>query len=368
MQTINKSTISILSNSKNIGNNQKKIKIIFSVLILSIIALIVAKPNLCIGSIYSGLSVWAKCVLPSLLPFMFFTKLLTNLNFISTITTKTYRLNKFLFKAPKISSYIFLMSIISGYPVGAKIICEYHKNGLISTKQANKLSTFCNTSGPLFVIGSVGTVLFGSAKLGYIIFLSHILSSVLNGILYRNLFVDETNYFDGWKNDDEPIDKNLKDNKNCSNKKHFETKKENMLAESMKDTILSVLLVGGWIAISFLIIDLFLDLKLFEPLVYIFSKTFAFAGIKAESIKAVLCGILEVSKGVLELSKLPISKIVLCCCASFLIGFGGISVFMQANTFLKDAKVNSKFYLLSKLTHGIIGAILSFLLCLIFKI
>lgn len=344
MQAINKSTISILSNSKSISNSQKKIKIFFSLFILSIIALIIAKPNLCIGSIYSGLCVWAKCVLPSLLPFMFFTKLLTNLNFISSITAKTYRLNKFLFKAPKISSYIFLMSIISGYPVGAKIISEYHKNGLISTKQANKLSTFCSTSGPLFVIGTVGTVLFGSAKLGYIIFASHILGSILNGILYRNFFVDENDYFENWNN--------------------HNTKKENILAESMKDSILSVLLVGGWIAISFLVIDLFLDLKIFEPIVFVLSKIFV--GTKPETIKAFLCGVLEVSKGTLELSKINILKTPLCSLASFLIGFGGISIFLQAHTFLKNAKVNTKFYLLSKLTHGIFSAVLTFLLCLFF--
>lgn len=347
MQAINKSTISILSNPKNIDDKQKKVKIFFSLSILLIVALIVAKPALCIGSIYSGLSVWAKCVLPSLLPFMFFTKLLTNLNFISAITAKSHRLNKILFKAPKISGYIFLMSMISGYPVGAKMISEYHQKGLISTKQANKLSTFCSTSGPLFIIGTVGTALFGSAKLGYIIFVSHILGSILNGILYRKCFVDKNNYFENWNN------------QNIDN-----TKKENMLAESMKDTILSVLVVGGWIAISFLVIDLFLNLNFFWPIIFMLSKIFV--SINTETIKAFLCGILEVSKGVLELSTISISKIALCSIASFLIGFGGISIFMQAHTFLKDAKVNAKFYLLSKLTHGIFSAVLTFVLCLFF--
>ena len=340
----NQSTISIISNSKNNDNRQKKLKIIFSLLILSIIVAIIAKPDLCVGSIYSGLSVWAKCVVPSLLPF------------ISKITAKTYKLNKFLFKAPKVSSYIFLMSIISGYPVGAKIISEYHKKGFISSKQACKLSTFCSTSGPLFVIGTVGTVLFGSVKLGYILFLSHILGSIFNGILYRNFFVDENNYFD-----------KLNYNSNI-NKKQLEKQTENMLAESMKDTILSVLVVGGFVAISFLVIDLFLELNVFEPIIWLLSKAFSFAGITKETISAVLCGIFEVSKGVVELSKLQTSKLVLSTFASFLIGFGGISIFMQAFTFLKDAKVNSKFYLLQKFTHGIFSLVLTFLLCLLFKI
>ena len=358
MQLVTKKPIvSILSKSKNIDNKQKKSKIFLSFAILTIILLIVAKPDLCINSIYSGLSVWAKCVLPSLLPFMFFTKLLTNLNFISKITSKTHKINRLLFKAPKISSYIFLMSIISGYPVGAKLISEYHKNGLISTKQAYKLSTFCSTSGPLFIIGTVGTVLFKNAKLGYIIFLSHILGSILNGILYRNFFVDDTDYFEKW---------DKQNNLNKQDKlKQLNAQKQNLLAESMKDTILSVLVVGGWIAISFLIIDLFLELNIFKPLIFVLTKVFGFAGVKSETINAFLCGLLEVSKGVLELSKLNVSSLMLCTSASFLIGFGGISVFMQANTFLKDAKVSSKFYLLQKLTHAILSATIAFVLCII---
>ena len=50
------------------------------------------------------------------------------------------------------------------------------------------------------------------------------------------------------------------------------------------------------------------------------------------------------------------------------IGFGGISVFLQAVTFLKDAKVNLKFYFFQKITHGILSAGLTFLICLVLKV
>ena len=141
-----------------------------------------------------------------------------------------------------------------------------------------------------------------------------------------------------------------------------------MLAESMKDTILSSLIVGGYVAISFLVIDLCLELNIFEPIIFVMLKIFSFSGITKETISAFLCGILEVSKGVVELSKLQISKTVLSTLASFLIGFGGISIFMQAFTFLKDAKVSSKFYLFQKFTHAIFSSVLTFLLCLLLKI
>ena len=98
---------SILPKYKNIINVKN---VVTSFFILFLIVSIVIKPDLCINSVYSGLCVWAKCVLPSLLPFMLFTKILTSLNFISKLTNRCYRVNHILFNAPKISSYIFLMS------------------------------------------------------------------------------------------------------------------------------------------------------------------------------------------------------------------------------------------------------------------
>ena len=338
------SVFSMIPKNKNIS----KKNIFASIFIIFIIACIVAKPNLCINSIYGGLCVWAKCVLPSLFPFMFLTKLLTNLNFISSLTSKFYKINSKLFNAPKISSYIFLLSIISGYPVGAKMISEYHKMGIITTKQANKLCTFCSTSGPLFIIGSVGSAMFLSAKIGYILFVSHVLGSIFNGLLYRHFYNDKTNNFENFAKNEQ---KNTK-------------KPQNLLAESMKDSILSVLIVGGWIAVAFLVIDIFNDLKLFAPLCNLL-KIF---GVNAELSNATICGIFEVSKGSILLSQIAMPKIITTTVASFLIGFGGLCVFLQASSFLKEANVNTKFYLFQKFTHGILSAGITFLLCMILGI
>ncbi len=322
----------------------------------------IAKPKLCIGSVYSGLCIWAKCVLPSLLPFMFFTKVLTNLNFINKITNNFYKINHVLFKAPKISSYIFLMSVISGYPVGAKLISEYYKMGLLTTNQANKLCTFCSTSGPLFIIGSVGTAMFLDASLGYIMFFCHVLASILNGIVFRNVYTKNKGKNNNTKANQE---KNLKKiTKN--NEKILENtpKNQNLLANSMKDSILSVLLVGGWIAIAFLIIDVCNNLNLLYPV----NRLLQLLGLNFETSQALSSGILEVSKGCLMLSNLNISKTLLGVVASFVVGFGGLCVFLQGASFLKEAKVNLKFYFLTKITHGLIASGLTLIICIVFKI
>lgn len=329
-----------------IKTNKKQllIKISVSLFIIFLICLIVVFPSVCINSIYTGLSVWAKSVLPSLLPFMFFTKILTDLDFVATITNKLSKITKKLFNAPSISGYIFLMSIISGYPVGAKLISEFYTAGIISQKQANKLTTFCSTSGPLFIIGSVGTAMFLNKTLGYIMFVSHILGSILNGIMYRNLY---------------------KDNFECKFDNKSQTSLDQILPNSMSSSITSVLIVGGYIAVFFLIIDLINKLNILAPLNSLFAFILSPLGINYNIASAITSGIIEISKGCFMMSQLNLSLPLIGTIASFLIGFGGISIIFQSITFLSKCKINYKFYVLQKFTHALISAVFTFLLCLL---
>ncbi|MGN1221602.1 MAG: hypothetical protein ACI4TT_00025 [Christensenellales bacterium] len=317
-------------------------RILLSLVVCVFIVFIAINPALCINSIYNGLSVWAKCVLPSLLPFMFFTKILTDLDFVSGITKKLSKLTKFLFNAPSVSAYIFFMSLISGYPVGAKLISEFYEAGVISTKQANKLTTFCSTSGPLFIIGSVGTAMFFNKQLGYILFASHILSSILNGILFRKCYRDDY-------------------------EKPFKTNAKNLseiLPNSMSSSITSCLIVGGYIAIFFMIIDLANSLNLFMPLNSVLSFILSPFGVDLNTASALTNGIIEISKGCNSLAGLNLPTTLLGTLASFVISFGGFSVFFQSITFLSKCKVNMGFYLLQKFTHGILSAVITFIICL----
>ena len=322
-------------------NKEQFVRLIIGAIVIFFIALIILEPNLCISSIYGGLLLWAKTILPSLFPFMFFTKLLTSLDVFDTITKKFEKITKLLFKAPAISSYIFLMSMISGYPMGAKLISEFYQAGKLTEKQANKLTTFCSTSGPLFIIGSVGTAMFLNKKIGYILFFSHILSTLLNGIIFRNKFVDYTE---------------------CKIDEKDKISLNQILPETMNSSILSALIVGGYIAIFFLIIELFSHFGLFNPIIFVTSKVLSPLGVSTETIKSTLFGIIEISKGCLEVSKCNIDIKISSCIASFLISFGGFCTFFQAITFLSKCKVKYGFYLLQKLTNGILSGIITFVL------
>ena len=71
-----------------------------------------------------------------------------------------------LFNVPGEGSYAFIMGIISGYPVGAKIINKFVEEGTCTKSEAERMLAFTNNSGPLFIIGTVGISLFGDIKIG----------------------------------------------------------------------------------------------------------------------------------------------------------------------------------------------------------
>ena len=314
-------------------------KTILGLALLLIILMLVINPKKYINSCYNGLVVWVKNVLPSLFPFLICTKILTELNFFDKFTKLLSKPTKSIFKTPKIASFVFIISIVSGYPVGAKVISDLYKQKIISNKTANKLTTFCSTSGPLFIIGTVGTSLFGRTLIGYLMLLSHILASLVNGIFYRNKFVDsyELEY-------------------QSTEQSNF----NKIISESMKNSILSVLVVGGFITIFYIIIDILIDIKVVTFLANIIDNLLSPLNIQIG--ESIVCGIVEVTRGCIVLSQSSASNLVKCVVGAGLISFSGFSIHFQSLAFLSECNINTKFYFLQKITHTIFTIIIAFIL------
>ncbi len=274
---------------------------------------------------FDGISAWAFNVLPSVLPFIFFTKILALTGLTDKIGHAFSRPCKKLFKTPSNSAYVFFMSIISGYPVGAKITADLFTTKKISRNDAFKMTSFCSTSGPMFIIGAVGTGMLKNSSWGYIIFISHVLGALFNGLLYRNLKTKEIN----------------------ENKSTLINQKED-LSSIVIDSVLSILSIGAIIAIFFVVITSL------SPIFNIFPP----------EISPILEGIVEITKGCLDISNLSgkIWKIVSCC---FVISFGGISTILQSLTMLDKLKMPVYLFVLQKLTHAILATIICVPLCLI---
>ena len=302
-------------------------KVLLSIFVIYILVNMVLFPQFYLQTTLNGISAWALNVLPCLLPFIFFTKILSSFGLTEKVSRLFARPIKKIYNTSPIASFAFISSIISGYPLGAKVTSDLYESGQISRSDAFKMMSFCSTSGPMFIIGAVGAGMFDSALVGYLIFSAHIIGAFLNGIIYRNIKVKE-----------------------LSNKKIIEDKnKQYNLSSMVLDTSLSVISVGTIIAIFFVVIASLAPILSFLP----------------SNISAFVSGIVEITKGCLDISALPsLTQAILL--ASFVISFGGISTIFQSLALTSTFKMPIKLMVLQKFTHAMISTLVSLLLIVIF--
>lgn len=103
----------------------------------------------------NGLELWATTVVPSLFPFLFATELLGKTKIVQYLGKTLNKIMRPLFNVPGEGSFAFIMGLISGYPVGAKIVTDFRNNGICTKDEGNRMLAFTNNSGPLFIIGTV---------------------------------------------------------------------------------------------------------------------------------------------------------------------------------------------------------------------
>lgn len=133
----------------------------------------------------SGLSLWATSIVPSLFPFFVATELLSYTDIIDILGRCFNRLMKPIFNIRGEGSFAFIMGLISGYPVGAKIACNLRENNICSKEECERLLAFTNNSGPLFIIGTVGIKMFGNSIIGFLLLITHILACISVGFCFR---------------------------------------------------------------------------------------------------------------------------------------------------------------------------------------
>lgn len=90
-----------------------------------------------------------------------------------------------IFNVPGCGAYAMLMGIISGYPIGAKIVTNFRENGMCSKEECERLLAFTNNSGPLFIIGTVGISMFYNSLIGVLLFITHLLACLTVGFIFR---------------------------------------------------------------------------------------------------------------------------------------------------------------------------------------
>ena len=307
--------------------------VMLTVSVLALMMFIIIFPIEALEAAGGSVQLWFNRVLPSLLPFMIGINILSAIGF-TELTGKWLTHFMKIFRVPGEGGFALAAGMGSGYPMGAKVTAELREKGLLTRIEAQRLISFTNNSGPLFILGTVGIGMFNSKHIGYFLMLTHYISALITGLIFRyykesmGAHTDKGQFVSFIKEHSVDRDESL----------------GKVLSQSVMNAMDSMVLIGGFI-IFFGVISNFLML-------------IPFFG----NHTAIATGILEMTNGLYltQNSGLPIKIQVLT--ATALISFGGLSIHAQTISMIGKTDINTSVYLLSKILHAVIAVGIGLLL------
>lgn len=274
--------------------------------------LMIFNSDMAILSAKKGISLWSSDVLPAMLPFFIC------VNFLNSIGVIKY--------LPR-SIFPFVMSVLSGYPMGAKIIGDMFRSGTIDRQEAKRLLSFCNTSGPVFIIGAVGVGMLGSNQAGIIAAIAHYLGAICNGVVFSIVYPKKAAHSE---KEDMVIIGNLVDNFT------------NSIFYAFKS--LSIIL-------TYIVMFMFLTDML--------EQTGIFDMVSSDIGASLMRGLFEMTVGCSFLEATSLTLNYKCMLAAVIISWGGLSIIGQSVSMLAGTKISVLYLILIKLTHSIFAGIIA---------
>lgn len=305
--------------------------------------LLLLYPSLCLQAAQNGLLLWFHKVLPSLLPFIILINILIPLDSLQPYMSCCTPFARKIWSLPGESFITFLIGLLAGYPMGAKMVRSLYDQQRLSKSEAERTLCFCNNCGPLFIIGTIGTAMLSDTTLGYFLCFTHFLSACILSILVTRT----------------PCEPSC--SKRCfsnSTTLHFTT----LLNTGVINAMDTITCIGGFI----ILFSVLLTLLTQTPLSIKWIQLCCHSSNAQILISGILAGILELSNGAHVLSTLPRSAYTLGLISAFL-SFGGICVYFQSQLVLEGSNLNTKPFFIAKCLQGLLNFALTLLLYPLYK-
>lgn len=320
---------------------KRKINSVMIVVILLVIGyLFLINANEVMESVLFSFSIWKNNLFPALFPFFVLSEFLVEYGFVDFLGEVCKKIMSSLFHLPGECAFVFAMSMVSGFPSGAKYTKALVENKTINCEEASSLITFTHFSNPLFIMGTIAITFLQSKKLGLLILFCHFITNPILGILFR------------------PAQKKSIQNRPSFRKALYQLHQKRIhnplnfgqiLTQALMNTLQTLFLMLG-IVTFFLIITTLLQSLL--PLSAI--------------EKTLLSGILEMTQGVKNVSLLSLSPLMKSLLITCFISFGGLSVHMQVLSIISDTKIKYRNFFLARILHAMIASLFVFLFYFLF--
>ena len=307
---------------------------------------LVAAPAQAIAGAKDGLTLCFNVIVPSLFPFFVLSSLVVDLGLAAYLGRAMEGLMRPLFRVSGSCAAAVALGFIGGYPVGARTALQLYEQGLCSKTEAERLLSFCNNSGPAFILGVVGAGIFGDSRVGLLLYLTHALASLLVGLLFR--------FYGGWERKHMP---------NVRPKPIQTVTLPAAFTGAVSRSLQSTLNICAFVVFFAVVLRLLSAYGVLSALAGLLSL----AGLEAEWAKRLVAGLLELSSGVASLQG-GAGLTGRVSMAAFMLGWAGLSVHCQVLSFLVDSGLSARVYLAGKLCHGLIAAGLTYTLTRLFPL
>lgn len=266
----------------------------------------------------AGLMLWFHDVLPLLLPFM----LLSNLFVLKIRTKKT--------GAAYAIPVLFLLGLLCGYPLGAKMASDFTKEGYIKSSTATILLPLCNNISPMFLSGYIGhTVLKDQFPFWFLLAVLYVPYVLVTSIAFVILHtINKHKQTSGYLTKYIP-------------QQPTSTQTNDLLLQS----VIQITYVGLYIMICSIL----------------FALVCAIPNLPSD-VSTVLCGILEITQGSTVLAASTFSPAIKTALILACTSFGGISAFLQTLQVTKQSGLSMIYYFVVKCICGCMTGLCMYLL------
>lgn len=279
------------------------------------------RPEAVAGGISRGLTVCGAVIIPTLFPFLVLGTLLAKSGVAAAVGSRLERITRRLFGLPGCCAAGILIGLVGGYPSGSMAVGELVRSGQITRYEGQRMLRFCVCAGPGFIISTIGAGLMDSTAFGVILFTAHVTAALLLGLI--------------------GAPKSSRQNTPAHTAHRAPLSLPTALAESVTSACQSLLSMCGCIL-------------LFSGLLALLDTV-----IDNRVTSALLSCLLEVSSGCVAAADLgALSPFLL----GFAVGFGGLSVHCQLAATLVGTGTLTPSFILARLLHGGLTAILTLLL------
>jgi len=307
-------------------------------IIVLMCAMLVFIPREGLAAARAGVELWLFNVMPSVLPFVIGANLLIALGAVNFAGVMLSPIMRRVFNVPGTGGFALAVGLVAGYPVGAKIVCEMYSAGELERDEAQRLISFTNNSGPLFVLGAVGIGMFNNQLAGVVVLAAHYLSALAVGLIFRSY---------GTLSNEAVRGKMVRRAFFAMQRGRKRGPLGQIMRTAVVDGMNTMLMVGGFIVLFSVINRMLYVIGVYDAL--------AAAVWLDDSLAAGLFGgIIEMTNGVAAVAQGGVGRMPLII-ASALISFGGVSILLQSLSFIAKTDLRPRLYVLAKALQGVLA-------------